>query len=811
MIGFIRCFRLEHPDVRLVVLDLDPDIDDAGAFNGQVLATVLLSSSFDPTLSPEDVESELSERDGQLYVARIMPEPIVDDYVRRCTAVGNLESATFLDRTRPMKLEMEVPGLLDTFRWRDYAVVELAPDEVQLELRAASINFRDVLVASGQLGDGEEMQNDCSGVVIAVGHNMKNRFQVGDRICAYSGHSYNNFPIVHGDCCALIPVNSSFEVAASWPIVWVTALYSLFHVARGQRGESILIHAAAGAVGQAAIILSQYLGLEIYATAGSREKRALLTNIYGIPADHVFSSRTTAFVRGLKHRTSGRGVDIVLNSLSGDLLHESCNVLAPFGRFVEIGKKDYLDDALLPTKFLMQNICFAFVDLVQIIACDKPLARKLLHEVVALFAAGTVPSTEILTMPLDQLEAAFRLMQAGKHTGKIVLQVDNSVTVKAVARPPISAHFPPNAVYVVVGGFGGLGQAIITWMVDRGARNFAVISRSTATVAGAQTFLQGMESAGVSIFARPCDVGSKEDLHTWVHNLPGHMKLEDVRGVVHAAMSLQDCAFENMSEIQWQSALNAKVTGTQNLHDLLLPVPLAFFVMLSSAVVLSDKLRRRVQLPGLFARWRRHQGLPAYSINVGAVVEVGFVSERPDIAMTLRRQGLGTVTVAELLAHFQFALAHSSPASSPSDPGQCAIGLVPGGSEAGLGRSIWMNNTRFRSIAQSIVSSAAAHDASDLLSTEGLANAANIAEAEEVLCRAVIQQLGKLICMPAESISASQSLDDYGVDSLVAVELRNWVATYLQANIPLLAMRETKSIRELAHVVARESRLVDFE
>jgi emericellamide synthase (highly reducing iterative type I polyketide synthase) len=223
--------------------------------------------------------------------------------------------------------------------------------------------------------------------------------------------------------------------AASIPIVWATTYYSLVHAGKLKCGDRILIHSAAGAVGQAAIMLAKHVGAEIFTTCGSDAKVQLLVDEFGIRKDHIFSSRNTLFREEIQRLTGGHGVDVVLNSLSGEIFRESCNSLAPFGRFVEIGRKDLMEDALMPMEFLLKNITFSYVDFAHIIDVRKPLAREVMGEVMALFALGTIEPVRLTRFPISQIGDAFRLIQAGKHTGKVILTVEPEQTVPVCFRP----------------------------------------------------------------------------------------------------------------------------------------------------------------------------------------------------------------------------------------------------------------------------------------------------------------------------------------------------------------------------------------
>lgn len=429
--GFSRTLRLEHPDIRMVTLQLLPGDAPVAERLAHAIPLLLQSPSFDLGRKHSEVDNEFAEKNGQLFVARVFHHPEMSSYIHRSMQQTEPETVPFLETGRTMTAGLGIPGLLESFRWKDDSEPPtLGPDDIRIELRAASINFKDVLIAAGQLEGITEMKNDCSGVVVEVGSNMQSRFQPGDRVCALYSRSYTNYPVVHGDCCQIVPEGMSFAEAASLPIVWATVYYSLVHKGCLTKGDKILIHSAAGAVGQASVNLAQHLGAEVFVTVSSDFKRNLLHERYGVPYDHMFSSRTTAFYNGIKQMTDGYGVDVVLNSLSGEMFRESCNLMAEFGRFVEIGRKDLMDDALMPMEFLLKNVTFAYVEMTAVFEGNRPLSKRLLESVAELAAAGSIRPVTLSTMPISEIETAFRHIQAGKHTGKIILTVENDQQVK---------------------------------------------------------------------------------------------------------------------------------------------------------------------------------------------------------------------------------------------------------------------------------------------------------------------------------------------------------------------------------------------
>ncbi|KAH6632037.1 hypothetical protein F5144DRAFT_620943 [Chaetomium tenue] len=803
--GFARCLRLEHPEIRIVTLQLQNPNDSAPEQLAAILSTLLKSPTFDLGRSDNgEVECEFAARDGQLFVARLIPRPEITDYVSRSGQLAEPEQAPFLNNGRTLTAVLGIPGLLETLRWKDdQDAPAVGPDDVKMELRAASVNFKDVLIAAGQLEGITEMRNDCSGVVVEVGANMRERFKPRDRVCALYSRSYTNYPVVHGDCCQIIPETMSFEEGASLPIVWSTVYYSLVEMGRLKRAEKVLIHSAAGAVGQAAIMLAQHIGAEVFVTVGNSAKRELLQDTYDIPADHIFSSRTTAFHGAIKRLTGGYGVDVVLNSLSGEMFRESCNLVAPFGRFVEIGRKDLMDDAMMPMGFLLRNITFAYVELTLIMENNKPLARHILRSVADLASAGHIRAVPLTVMPISDIESAFRLIQAGKHTGKIILKVEEDQKVKAVPPAPIPARLKADATYAVVGGFGGLGRAAVSWMASHGARNIVSLSRSGAKDQDSQTFIQELSAGGINVVGKACDIGSAEQIASLAQELESS-GMPPIRGIIQCAMVLKDALFQDMTADEWNSALVPKVRGTVNLETVL-GDDLDFFIMLSSTVTVWGNMGQSNYAAGCgfqdtLARQRVGRGRPAYSINVCYITDAGYVSENPEVAEALRRAGLGGMSAAELLSVVGRSVDH------PLEGG-CMVGGVQPHSGPG---ATWIRKPLFAHLAKR--DEGPQREESETADIATLLGAAErLDDAVEMVCEAILQQLGKLMATPADTLSAARSLDSYGVDSLVTVELRNWIGAYLGANVQLMTLRGASSINALAKIVAKESRLVCFE
>lgn len=424
--GFARTLRLEHPDIRLVTLDVQATTPALVLVKlSEILPTMLRSLSFNTTISGNNVENEFAERDGQLYVTRAFHIPTMSNYINQSKQEADPETVSFLETGRILTLDSDPLNSIKGLRWKDNpAAPFLGPDDVQLELRAAGISERDVQVAADRLKGSSRTLNDCSGIIIAVGANMKSHFKPGDRVCALHSRSLTNFPIVHGDCCRKIPREMTFIDASTVPLAGLTAYYALVYKAQLSEGEKVLIHSAADAVGQVAVGIAQNLGTEIFITVHNNEERELMHHRYGIAPSHVFSTQTTAFRNDIKKFTGDYGVDVVLNSLDDEMFRESSILLAPFGRFIDVGLRRLIDDAFLPMEFLRRNVTFAYVDMALVAQKNKALTQRLLKEVVKMITSGLIQSITTTTMPINDVEKAFSVVQAGELTGKVVLTVE---------------------------------------------------------------------------------------------------------------------------------------------------------------------------------------------------------------------------------------------------------------------------------------------------------------------------------------------------------------------------------------------------
>jgi NADPH:quinone reductase-like Zn-dependent oxidoreductase/SAM-dependent methyltransferase len=486
--------------------------------------------------------AEYLVRNGLTYTGRIVRHPKATGFFSSQFSTPTPEMTLWKDIGRAVKLQNSTPGALNQLHWvtDTAAAAPLDDSEVEIDVRAVGLNFVDLLSVMGE-ALGDVIGREAAGVITRVGAGVEN-FKPGDRVVYLADSpkkgTFQSLGRANQYLVASIPDEMSFSIAAGLPVIYATVIYSLKNVGRLAAGEKILIHSAAGGVGQAAIQYSKEIGAEIFATVSTTEKREFLTTEYGIPEDHIFSSRDYSFVKGIMRMTGNEGVDVVLNSLSRDYLRLSWECVAPFGRFIEIGKKDLLAAGKLDMTPFLRNIMFAGVDLVSLAGSKPKIIRELLDETVRLWVAnkikGAYPTT---TLTYSQLEPGLRMLQSGNTIGKVVFIPDESDIVPVISDVQTPYQFQPDASYVLAGGLGGLGRSLASWMVSRGAKHLIFLSRTGNITRPVQEMVSSLEGKGCKIRIFKCDVSDATSLRTVLEECA--QTLPPIKGCVQGSMVLK--------------------------------------------------------------------------------------------------------------------------------------------------------------------------------------------------------------------------------------------------------------------------------
>ncbi|OBG68175.1 type I polyketide synthase [Mycobacterium sp. E735] len=600
--GLLRVIDSEHPHLSATQIDVD-------ATTGPEHVAAQLKSG-----SGED---ETAWRQGEWYTARLRPGPLRP--AERQTAV--------VDHERDgMRLQIRTPGDLESLEFTAFDRVPPGPGEIEVAIAASTINFADVLVAFGRYptfeGYQQQLGGDFAGVVTAVGPDVTEH-RVGDRVGGMSRNGcWGTFVIADARHAVTLPPDLASEDAAAVATASATAWYGLHDLARIAPTDKVLIHSGTGGVGQAAIAIARAAGCEIFATAGSPQRRQLLRDM-GI--EHVYDSRSTAFADEIRRDTGGYGVDVVLNSLSGAAQRAGVELLAFGGRFVELGKRDIYRDTHLGLFPFRRNLSLFAVDLALLTFSHPGTVRRLLTTVYRRTADGGLPLPRTTHFPIHDAAAAVRLVAGAGHTGKVVLDVPRTGRSVAAVPPENVRPFRTDGAYIVTGGIGGLGLFLAGQMAARGAARIVLNSRSAPNEQARQD-IERLRADGADIAVECGDIAEPGTAERLVASatetgLP-------VRGVLHAAAVVQDATLANVTDELIDRCWAPKVYGAWNLHHATADQPLDWFCSFSSAAALVGSPGQGAYAAAnswldAFAHWRRSQGLPGSAIAWGAWSEVG--------------------------------------------------------------------------------------------------------------------------------------------------------------------------------------------
>lgn len=630
--------------------------------------------------------------------------------------------------------------------------------------------------------------------------------------------NFGNYVRVRGQSMQKMEATDTFEQVASMPVVFMTAIYSLNHLAHLKQGETVLIQSATGGLGMAAIRLAKHIGAEIYATVGNTEKMKVLTTEFDIAEDRIFNSRELSTPSKILAATGGNGVDVILCSAAGEAMHESWRAVAPMGRFVEVGRTDVLEHGKLSLEVFRRNATFSSFDLGLMNQQKPAFVASLMAELGHLYRQGVIrPIDHITTFDISQIEQAMMHFAKGTHLGKVVVTFQDPQALLKVRPTPKRVTFDSGAAYLLAGCLGGLGQSIGSWMAERGARNLVYLSRSGAANSGATKMLDELHAIGVSTRVLRCDITKESDVKTAISqiSLP-------IKGVIQAAMVVNDSTFDNLTTSQFASVTEPKVKGTINLHRATLDQPLDFFTMTSSIVTMIGTASQGSYCAGnafqdAFARHRHSLGLPAQAFALGMILEVGFVSALPQVQQSLMRNGVYGTGEHEFLRIFEASLLRQQQASpswvqlDPHARSHLLTGLEPVKLDElyrqGLAADFtWHTDARFSLLLQAIAdlsSKSAASSSSAASITEAL-KSASPTDFRSIVTTAILERLSKLLFTPSEGMDPSKAVSEYGMDSMIAAELRNWFVKSFGTDVTFLELlNPATKIKDLVEKVAK--------
>ncbi|WP_371871563.1 SDR family NAD(P)-dependent oxidoreductase [Mycobacterium bourgelatii] len=719
--GLVRSAQAEHPG-RIILLDSD--------------------GSVDPDALIGCGETQLAVRNGVVYAARLAK-----------TGPGTKgsegpEGSTLQLPPGNWRLAPGGGGTLQDLVVQPQPPTALAEGQIRVKLAAVGVNFRDVLVALGMYPGGGELGAEGAGFVTEVGPGVTG-FTVGDTVLGLFGVAGSE-AVIDARLVTAVPAGWSLDAAAGVPVVFLTAFYGLAELAGLRAGEKLLVHAATGGVGMAAVQLARHWGVEVFATA-SRGKWDVLRSI-GFDDDHIADSRTLEFEQKFLAVTGGTGVDVVLNSLAGEYTDASLRLLTRGGRFIEMGKTDLRDAQLVADQH--PGVRYRAFDLME---AGPQHIQQMLTELMALFEAGTLQPLPTKTWDVRSAADAYRFVSQARHIGKVVLTMPRELADGTV---------------LVTGGTGMAGGRLARHLVTRyGVRNLVLASRRGAAADGVAELVADLEQAGATVSAVACDVADRDAVTALLAGLPERSPLT---GVIHAAGTLDDGLIASLTPERMNAVLRAKVDAAWNLHELTADLDLSVFVMFSSlAGIVGAPGQGNYAAANSFldalAVHRRARGMPGLSVAWGLWEQASemtrHLGDRDKARMS--RVGLAPLTNDDALQLFDAALLVDRPTVVATRLNTAA--LTAHDEAPPLLQQLIARPTR-RFIEQTNTAASMSGLRSRL---HGLTSEQRHAELTDLICGSAAAVLGH----NTSDIAPDRAFQDLGFDSLTAVELRNRLKT----------------------------------
>jgi phthiocerol/phenolphthiocerol synthesis type-I polyketide synthase C len=739
--AFSRTLANEFPHLDVRRVDIVPHISaDSAAIR---LRDIIVSGT---------METELQIDDQVIRAVRVQAlDHVLERSSQPCAQAARFQRRTAVDRHLDWKpSDRRSPG----------------PMEVEIAVAATGLNFRDMMWMLSLLPDdiieqgfsGATLGLECAGRVVRAGESVRH-LQRGDRVCALSSSAFSTHVTVPAALVARLPDEMSFEAGATIPVAFLTAYYSLIWQAKLDRGESVLIHGGAGAVGMAAIQIAQARGAHVIATAGSQAKRDMLKAL-NVP--HVLDSRSINFVGNVRAIT-GAGVDVVLNSLAGEAMERSIACLRPFGRFVELGKRDYVANTHIGLRPFRNNLSYFGVDLDQLMLDQKNVGPKLCAELMRYFNEESLTALPYSVFRAGDIGEALHLMQHAEHVGKIVV---HPPALDAVGAPNRSFEVNRTGTHVITGAFGGFGLEAAKWLVARGARHLVLVGRQGPVTNEARAAVADFEKSGIQVYADSLDVGDRWAVAQLFQRVKAAMP--PVAGVLHAAMVLEDGLLANLDRGHFERVLAPKVLGAENLDAVTRGMPLDYFVLFSSATTLmgnpgqANYVAANGYMEGV-ARRRVAEGQKALAVGWGPITDVGVLARSERLRSRFQKlTGVRGMRAREALDLMAQALA------LPAAENLAVMTISPSDGLFSADRLAVLKSPTYASFvgnAEDSGEGSASH-----LDLDAIAQKEGLEGVRRKLTEFIVWQLARVLRAREDEISRIRPLGEIGLDSLMLLE-----------------------------------------
>jgi acyl transferase domain-containing protein/NAD(P)-dependent dehydrogenase (short-subunit alcohol dehydrogenase family)/acyl carrier protein len=751
--GFTKVIPREELDFSCKLIDLDPENDSFSFLTAEILS--------------RNMAHQVAYRDRKRFRPQII----------RTMQPKHVSNSAFMIPGVPYQIEVSRPGTLDSLVANEQPELEPGPQELVIQVHATGLNFRDVLTALGR--QHGPIGFECSGTVTKKGPEVGETFQIGDPVICFATKAFSSFVRVDHRFAILKPARLGMSEAAGVPLAFLTAFHGLRRCAQLRRNERVLIHAAAGGVGLAAVQIAKHLGAEIYATA-SFPKWDFLKSV-GV--HHIFSSRDLQFKEEILRRTNGAGVDVVLNSLTDDFIDASLDVMKKNGRFVEIGATNILS----PDQFRArkpEGAYFAY-RLSEVALEDPDSFQKMFRAVAEEIQKETFHALPTRIFAVQEIVDSFRHMAQAKHIGKVVISCEQKATSKK------RVLIDPDSSYLITGGMGALGLYVAEWLCAKGAKQIILMGRRAPSQA-AESVINDIRQRGTNVRIMHTDVSSFHELERAFQDIADSMP--PLRGIWHTAGILVDALLRHQTVEKMRSVTDPKIHGSWNLHLLTKDrKDLDYFVLFSSMSAISGAggqttyAAANAFLDGL-AHLRRHLGLPAISINWGSWGG-GGMAVALDKRIRADRQARGILELAP-----QTAL-KAMERILQTDATQIAVTEIDW--SRFMQQFFKQDDFYFQSFAQDLQKPQGDEKKSDATFVKSAPVASGLLTRDQLihyLKQTVAQTLG----IQPDEMNSGTSLSAMGIDSLMSIEMSNRIQKILGIQIPMVTFLKGLTVEQLA-------------
>ncbi|KAF3223872.1 hypothetical protein TWF679_000305 [Orbilia oligospora] len=755
--GLARAVMTEQPSLRFFAYDID-NINTKSSKSARNIVSLIRRTT------PGLADFEFIEKEGTVHVSRFVPDNFLNSAFRQNQEAETVKMPLEVVQKAHAQLSIKTPGNFDTLFFNQIHLPELKPHEVQVSVKCVGLNAKDFYSLGGRI---DTKNATCilefSGVIEKIGENVTN-LSIGDRVCVMAPGFFRTSEIVPDWACIVLNDDEDFDSISTIPVVYATAIYALHNRANLQQGESVLIHSGAGGVGIAAIQIAQLAGARIFTTVSTDDKRQFLIENFQIDPNNIFSSRDPCFESDLMKATNGAGVDVVLNSLTGDLLHASWRCCGPFGRFVEIGKKDLLESGRLPMEQFLKNTTYSAFDFSDFYnspeTAHHTIWASLMKKGIELYREKKIKGFPLAVFDIEDLQKAFK----------------------------------------------------------RGARKFVFLGRSGLEKEAARRLIEDLTSLGAECKVVRGDVVSAIDVENMVAEADA-----PIGGVVQAAMGLKHSLFGTMSNEYWRSGIDSKVHGTWNIYNKLKgkDQQLDFFLLTSSisgsagTPTESNYCAANYFLDN-FARYLRSRGIPATAVGLGMISEVGYLHENPEAEKILLRKGMQQITESEMLSIIDISLTRPMkiPRSYDTAAGAHVLtGLEPFAMlklrEQGVKGSDLLKTSRASIMSRAIYEQEASRgrlqDGHGNLPKEISKLKDSGVPLLDAITICVTRQFSELVLVAANKLNTTKPLHGYGLDSMFAAEFRSWLYRTFKVDISFLELLDSNTtIQKLGKIIAEK-------